>query len=100
MCATIHTTAVGFQCYYRVLSSRICQVLVVQGKLKDKQAPPPARRAQGLTSLPASTPRGRTQDKCVFLKVLSDAVVKPCRIGLAVLWVRTTVPLHLEGELE
>ncbi|CAM9697417.1 unnamed protein product [Pylaiella littoralis] len=44
-------------------------VLVVQGKLKDKHAPPPARRAQGLTSLPASTPRGRTQDKCVFLKV-------------------------------
>lgn len=76
-CALPYGTTVDYQC---VLSFLVSQVLAVQGKLKDKLAPPLARRAQGVTSLPAATPPGRTQDNCVFLKVGWDAVIYPLEL--------------------
>ncbi|CAM9489919.1 unnamed protein product [Ectocarpus sp. 4 AP-2014] len=52
-------------------------ILAVQGKLEDKLAPPPARRAQGASlavavpnaAATAASGRGHRQEKCVYLKV-------------------------------
>ena len=55
--------------------------MAVQGKLQDKLAPPPARQAQGLTSLSAGAPRGRQQDVCVFLKVGSNPAKRAAGFG-------------------
>eukprot|EP00903_Cladosiphon_okamuranus_P009829 g9342.t1 len=43
-------------------------ILAVQDKLQEKLAPPPARQAQGVSSLSAGILQGRQQDSCVFLK--------------------------------